>query len=163
MVVLAIGKCLGAVMDTSRWTELGLLTGTRDRLDAHPRLLRSLRFGDDDTEGAVYEVTPWVLGDTGNRTTQRVSVRFPNLRTVSDFADVPDWLAAHEPAIHSQVCTGTGDGPSATLPDGTVLDAAETAAGRLGVEEMRRQVDRRRTCLRSRTWVTGGARPITCT
>lgn len=142
MVVLAVGKCLGAVMDASRWTELGLLTSTRDRLAAHPRLLRSLRFGDDDYQGAVYEVTPWVLGDQGDRTARQVAVRFPDLGTVSDFAGVPGWLAEHEPAIHSQVCTGTGDGPSATLPDGTVLDAAETAAGRLGVEEMRRQVDR---------------------
>lgn len=60
MVVLAIGKCLGALMDASRWTELGLMTGTRDRLVAHPRLLRALRFGDEDYQAAVYEVTPWV-------------------------------------------------------------------------------------------------------
>ena len=142
LVVLAVGKCLGAVMDAGRWTELGLLTATHDRLTGHRRLLRSLDWGDDDYQACVYEVTPWVLGDTGSRTTRKVSARFPNLRTVSDFAGVPAWLAEHEPAIHSQVCTGTGDGPSATLPDGTVLDAAETAAGRLGVEEMRRQVER---------------------
>lgn len=142
MVVLAIGKCLGALMDVSSWTELGLLTGTRDRLNVHPRLLRALRFGDDDYQGAVYDVAPWVLGDRGGFGAPTIEARFPNLGIVSDFVKIPDWLAQHEPAIHSQVCNETGDGPSATLPDGTVLDAAETAAGRLGVQEMRRQVDR---------------------
>jgi len=144
MVVLAIGKCLGALMDASRWTELGLLTGTRDRLVAHARLLRALRFGDEDYQAAVYEVTPWVLDDRGRgqADSRGVSRRFRNLDLVSDFVDAPVWLAEHEPAIHSQVCTGTGGGPTATLPDGTMLDAADTAAGRLGVGEMRRQVER---------------------
>lgn len=141
LVVLAVGKCLGAVMDASGWTELGLLTGTRDRLAGHPRLLRALRFGDDDYQGVVFDVTPWVLGDKGPRSGRRIAARLPNLATVSEFAGVPEWLAEHEPAIRSQVCA-EGDGPSATLPDGTVLDAAETAAGRLGVEEMHRQVRR---------------------
>lgn len=68
--------------------------------------------------------------------------RFRKLGLVSDFVDAPAWLAEHEPAIYCQVCAGTDGGHNATLPDGTMLDAAETAAGRLGVGEMRRQVER---------------------
>lgn len=144
MVVLAVGKCLGAVMDKGLWTELGLLTSIRDRLEAHPRLLRSLYWSDDDYQGCVYDVTPMVLGDRGSNPWygDDLASRFPNLQLVSDFLNVPTWLAENEPAIHSQICTGTEDAPDATLPDGTVLDAAETAAARLEVAEMRRQVER---------------------
>lgn len=62
MVVLSVGKCLGSLMDKGLWLELGLLTSTRERLESHPRLLRSLFFGDEDYLGCVYDVTPWVLG-----------------------------------------------------------------------------------------------------
>jgi hypothetical protein len=141
LVVLAVGKCLGAVMDASDWTALGLLTSTRDELYAHPRLFRSLRFGDDDYQAAVFDVTPVVLAESGSQKGD-IAERFSNLGIVSSYAHVPEWLKEHEPAIYSQVCSGAGVGPDATLPDGTVLDAAETAAGRLGVAEMRRQVDR---------------------
>ncbi len=143
LVVLAVGKCLGARMTGSKWTELGLLAGTRERLDQHPRLLRSLRFGDDDYQACVYDVTPWVLGDRGPPAAgARLADRFPQLHVVSNYLGVLDWLREHEPAIHSQVCTGTGAGPTATLPDGTLIDAAESAAGRLQVGEMHRQVGR---------------------
>ncbi len=63
LVELAVGKCLIAEMDESRWTELGLVTGTKDRIYEHPRLLRSLRFGDDDYDGHVYDMVPLLLGD----------------------------------------------------------------------------------------------------
>lgn len=144
MVLLAVGKALGALMDKAKWTELGLLTSTRERLEAHPRLLRSLYWGDDDYQGCVYDVTPWVLDDRGNGPwyADDLGARFPNLALVSDFLNIPAWLEKHEPAIHSQVCPGSDEVPDATLPDGTVLDAAETAAARLEVAEMRRQVER---------------------
>ncbi|MEJ7773777.1 MAG: abortive infection family protein [Nocardioidaceae bacterium] len=144
MVVLSVGKCLGSLMDKGLWLELGLLTSTRERLEGHPRLLRSLFFGDEDYLGCVYDVTPWVLGalDADPASGGGLSERFPHLQLVSDFVDVPSWLAKKEPALHSQVCSSDGTDPAATLPDGTVLDAAETAAGRLEVAEMRRQVDR---------------------
>jgi hypothetical protein len=142
MVILAVGKCLGAMMDRALWLELGLLTGNRDRIQDHPRLLRSLSWGDDDYQGHVYDMTPAVLGETGRASRPKdLGLRFPHLQTVSDFLHIPAWLAEHEPALHSQVCTG-GTAPDATLPDGTVLDAAATAAARLEVAEMRRQVDR---------------------
>lgn len=144
LVILAVGKCLGDVMDKGRWTELGLLTSTREQLQGHPRLLRSLNWGDDDYQGCVYDVTPWVLGDRGSDPwfADDLAARLPNLKLVSDYASVPEWLAEHESAIHSQVCRGTSSQSDATLPDGTVLDAAETAAARLEVAEMRRQVER---------------------
>jgi len=40
----------------SDWMNLAALTGNIDRVEAHPRLLRSLRFGDEDYEGHVLSV-----------------------------------------------------------------------------------------------------------
>lgn len=44
----AVARCLIDRMDSSRWTELGLLTNTNDVIIGHARLLLSLYFGDDD-------------------------------------------------------------------------------------------------------------------
>lgn len=42
--------------DTSNWEELGLLTGASETIDDHPRLLRSLYWGDEDYAGNVLSV-----------------------------------------------------------------------------------------------------------
>src|SRR5947208_1443897 len=104
MVILSVGKALGSLMERESWTELGLLTSTRDRLQSHPRLLRSLHWGDDDYQACVYDVTPWVLGDRGTSPwyDDDLAGRFPNLALVSDFLGIPAWLQENEPAIQSQ-------------------------------------------------------------
>lgn len=38
------------------WMELGIMTGTADIIEAHPRLLRALFFGDEDYGSSVLEV-----------------------------------------------------------------------------------------------------------
>jgi AbiJ N-terminal domain 5 len=43
------------------WLELALLTGTRDRVLAHRRLLRSLDWGDADYFGNAVEIVPHLL------------------------------------------------------------------------------------------------------
>jgi len=37
--------------DASNWRELGALTNTLEQVENHPRLLRSLSWGDDDYDG----------------------------------------------------------------------------------------------------------------
>lgn len=144
LVEIAVGKCLIAEMDGSRWTELGLLTGTKDQIHKHPRLLRSLRFGDDDYDGHVYDLVPKLLGAEETwgvpEPPQDIQKRFPRLGMVADFVDLPAWLALNEPGLYGRLLAD--DGSEATLPDGTVLSEAESVAVRLGVAEMRRQVER---------------------
>ena len=60
-VQLAVGRCLIDVMDSSRWTELGLLTDKSENIAGHRRLLRSLSFGDDDYGKRVYAMVPVLL------------------------------------------------------------------------------------------------------
>lgn len=144
LVELAIGKCLIAEMDDSRWTEIGLLTGTKEQIYKHPRLLRSLRFGDEDYDGHVYDMVPVLLGAQEtwgvSAPTQDIHTRFPRLGMVADFIDLPAWLALNEPDLYGRLFVD--DNVEATLPDGTVLSEAESAAVRLGIAEMRRQVER---------------------
>jgi len=152
LIKLAVGKALQAQMDQGKWLELGLLTDTSDRITNHPRLLRSLRFGDDDYDGCVLDVVPAVLGEPPAPafprwpTPPEPSLReaFPNLDVVSDFLDLPAWLALENPQLFDRVFTAVADveAGDATMPDGTVLSAAEAAAARLEVGEMRRQVER---------------------
>tara|TARA_R100000365_G_C2743302_1_gene72010 strand:- start:305 stop:1345 length:1041 start_codon:yes stop_codon:yes gene_type:complete len=144
LVELALGKCLIAEMDDSRWTEIGLLTGTKEQIYKHPRLLRSLRFGDEDYDGHVYDMVPVLLGAQETwgapAPAQDIHARFPRLEMVADFIDLPAWLALNEPELYGRLFVD--DNVEATLPDGTVLSEAESAAVRLGVAEMRRQVER---------------------
>ncbi|MCW5983178.1 MAG: hypothetical protein KIT09_34125 [Bryobacteraceae bacterium] len=45
-----------AGFDAGNWEEVGLLTGTSDMINGHPRLLRSLSWGDEDYAGNVLTV-----------------------------------------------------------------------------------------------------------
>lgn len=144
LLELAVGKCLIGQMSDSRWTELGLITETKEEIFRHPRLLRSLRFGDDDYDGHVYEMVPRILGAEvlwGAPTHPRnIHERYPNLGMVADFIDLPAWLALNDPELYGRLFSD--DGRETMLPDGTVLSEAESAAARLDVAEMRRQVER---------------------
>lgn len=152
LVKLAVGRCLVAVMDRSKWTELGLLTNTTERIDNHPRLIRSLHFGDDDYDGHVHELVshllderkdpepdPWIPAAQPAPEPLKLHQRFPHLEEITEYLSLPVWLAEHDEKLFERLL---GDDADATMPDGTVLSATEFAAARLGVSEMRRQVDR---------------------
>jgi len=131
-------------MDSSRWTELGLVTGTKQIIERHSRLLRSLRFGDEDYDGHVYDLVPSILGaeETWGKPTppSNLLVRYPRFNVVSDYLDLHAWLALNEPTLYGRVFID--DRSDALLPDGTVLSEAESIAVRMNVAEMRRQVER---------------------
>lgn len=150
LVELVVGRCLVDQMDYSSWTELGLLTDTLVRIESHPRLLRSLRFGDEDYAACVYGMVSDLLGEAAEPSAGSwdprqpppdlpLRERYPHLETVTEHLDLPAWLALNDQPMLDRLFTTDAD---ATLPDGTVLSAAEATAARLEVGEMRRQVDR---------------------
>ena len=51
--LVALKNHIVAGFNDSHWRELGMLTNHLDAVERHPRLLRSLSFGDDDYEGHV--------------------------------------------------------------------------------------------------------------
>lgn len=150
LVKLAVGRCMIAVMgDGGRWRELGLLTDTTNLIDNHPRLLRSLHFGDDDYDGHVLAMVRDVLGEwkpepggPSPQATEPPSVfgRFRHLEAVADFINLPVWLAENDEGLFARLFHAEEE--DSTMPDGTVLSAAEAAASRLQVGEMRRQIGR---------------------
>lgn len=138
LIKLAVGRCLIDVMDSTKWLELGTITGFRETIQGHPRLLRSLHFGDDDYDACVWEVLPQVLGEAafaGGR------ADLTTLDVVAEFLDLPAWLATHDEPMFRRLYD-VEDASAAVMADGTVMDAVETAAARLDVGEMRRQVTR---------------------
>jgi hypothetical protein len=51
--IVALKNHIVAGFNDSHWRELGMLTNHLEEVEGHPRLLRSLSFGDDDYEGHV--------------------------------------------------------------------------------------------------------------
>ena len=48
--------------DASNWRELGALTNTLDQVESHPRLLRSLSWGDEDYDGLALTFLRMMIG-----------------------------------------------------------------------------------------------------
>ncbi|WP_298944636.1 abortive infection family protein [uncultured Microbacterium sp.] len=143
LVELAVGRCLIAKMDASKWLELGLITDTKETITGHERLLRALRWGDEDYEGHVFDLVPTVLGArAGTRSlplARNLRARYPKLDEVAQHLDLDAWLASNEPDLYGRLFTS---GHHVATPDRAVFAAAESAAARIDVAEMRRQVDR---------------------
>lgn len=54
-LMLAMQRAIVAEFTAEDWHQIGYLTGHHDYISGHPRLLRSLGFGDDDYGGRVFE------------------------------------------------------------------------------------------------------------
>ena len=55
-LMLALQRAVSSQFTETDWMELGYETSEHDYIQRHPRLLRSLRFGDDDYGAAVFQV-----------------------------------------------------------------------------------------------------------
>src|SRR5205814_10357095 len=63
----------------------------RELIEEHPRLLRSLQWGDEDYGAKVLEVVELLLDrDPGNA------------RTLLDHPKIERWIKKHEPALHAE-------------------------------------------------------------
>lgn len=82
---LALGKAIEATFTSSEWTEIGLLTATEDYIDRHPRLLRSLHWGDDDYKGHVLDAVGQMLSKDPR-----------NLRRLVEYDPISRWLREHD-------------------------------------------------------------------
>lgn len=54
--IISLKRRIESAFSAAHWQELGLLTGHSDVINDHPRLLRSLSFGDDDYGGNILSV-----------------------------------------------------------------------------------------------------------
>ncbi|MCS5524704.1 nucleotide-binding protein [Curtobacterium flaccumfaciens pv. oortii] len=80
--------------EDSHWRQFGRETGTSDILSSHPRLYRSLSFGDDDYPDAALEALGRVL-DEGVEDRGNEAERMDLL--ADSMPDLPSWVNEHAP------------------------------------------------------------------
>ena len=61
--IIALRDRVVEKFNSGNWEELGFLTGSSDVINNHPRLLRSMRFGDDDYSGHALSVLGQMIGE----------------------------------------------------------------------------------------------------
>lgn len=65
--IIELKRLIVDLFDKSDWIELGYLLNSGDVVEKHPRLLRSLDFGDEDYEGNVLQVLNILIGDSPSK------------------------------------------------------------------------------------------------
>ena len=118
-IVQAVVRAIIAKFDRSDWISLALVTDQLDYVKNHPRLLRSLDWGDSDYEGYVIEAVPIILGQRGRGS----GATFANLREVEDAVSLKSFLQESDPKLSAALYGGEGD---AMMDD---LSAASDALG----------------------------------
>jgi len=89
------------------WKHLAYATGTDDFVLSHPRLLRSLSWGDPDYDSHVFTAVEHILG------------RDPeNIATVLAHAKIGPWMKEHAPDIYAEFAED-GAAPVPTFQPGT--------------------------------------------
>lgn len=126
--ILTLSRVVIDTFDDFRWQELGILTKNLPMIENHPRLRRSLRFGDDDYSGHCLRVLRNIVGDDD-----------AVLNSIEEFAGVEEWLKKKEPDTW-RAMYGNNTSPE--------LEVIEEAATRLDILELDRHAGRIRRGLR---------------
>jgi hypothetical protein len=113
-VILACKRAIEATFDSSRWVELGYLTGAHDLISNHRRLLRSLSWRDPDYGECIFDVLPEILGPNLER-----------LPEVEDFIGLERWLDEHDPVLHAELY---GDRSSPVLVEEDLANLSDAAS-----------------------------------
>lgn len=90
--ILVIGRAVQETFSSSEWTEIGYLTGTDEWIDRHPRLLRSLNWGDSDYKGCAMDAVAHILDHDPE-----------NLKHLVEYRPIADWLDRNEPGTFMQL------------------------------------------------------------
>jgi len=133
-VILALKRAIEATFDEGKWLELGYLIGREDLISRHPRLLRSLQWGDPDYSGHVMSVIPSLLGKNGP-----TGPRDEYLEAIEKFMGLEAWLREHDQKLFAELYRGD------LLP----LTEVEDAAGAFSIADLNRHAVRIRNGIRS--------------
>lgn len=91
-LILTLKRAIEANFSASDWKELGYMTGTQEYVMGHPRLLRSLAWGDEDYGSCVFGALEHILnGDP------------ENLELLLEYRGIEDWIRVNEPGLHGEV------------------------------------------------------------
>lgn len=115
-VILLLGDAIKETFNDSDWTKIGYLTGIHEWINGHARLLRSLRWGDDDYEGHVLDAVARML-----------KLDPSNQRRLTDYGKINDWLKANRSAMLPALIAGPGIGLVDEAPLATSSEVARAA------------------------------------
>jgi len=136
VVKTAIATMIEATFDEAAWMRLGMATDTVETIRSHGRLLRSLRFGDEDYLHCVWDVLPKVLGQSRREGTREVA--FNNLDKVARHLDLEKWLRENEPSRHRQLY---GDDTGSFLDDLEASDQETLASIHEYLQRIRQSIN----------------------
>lgn len=124
-VFRAVTSCIVSTgFNRADWVRLADDIGDQDGsiIEAHPRLLRSLNWGDDDYEESVRSVIESVMAGG-----------LEHLDVIADVVGLRTWLPDGDPVRYAKLYGGKGVLPSPSLQDrGLAPDGIRAAAARLG-------------------------------
>lgn len=108
-IIIGIKNAIHATFDESMWKDLGYRTGTQDWIASHPRLLRSLSWGDSDYEGHVLDAIEKILEEDPS-----------NLDELLDTPAIADWLKEKDAASLAGIIGGPDGGPAPAVAQPTL-------------------------------------------
>lgn len=138
-IILALQQAIAADFTSTDWLELGFVIGQHNYIAHHDRLLRSLRFGDDDYGACIFQFLSHLADsapDSLSQVAEHVKIR-PQLEH-----SAPDVL--HELGLDAQHVASVQPTPSASEVVKRALRDAETLLASSGAISA---VDRLHTAL----------------
>lgn len=124
--------------EETEWRQFGRDTGTSDILSSHPRLYRSLTFGDDDYPDAVGEIIARVL-DEGVSDNANEAERMDLIADA--MPDLPTWTAEHAPSRTKRLFQGYLDARDPSEIPPPWLDASTQGADIFKLDQASSQSD----------------------
>jgi hypothetical protein len=116
-LVLVLKRAIEATFRADDWKEVGYATNTVDFIQGHPRLLRSLSWGDDDYGEHVFTAIEAIMDEDPK-----------NLEVLLERKDIEGWIKENDPEVYSEYYGGT------LAPTENVADA-EKALKQIDVED----------------------------
>lgn len=89
-LIIALKRAMETTMDESKWKEIGYLTNTIEWIAGHPRLLRSLHWGDEDYASHVIDAIEHILDQDP-----------ANLQVLLDFDGIGEWMRTNAADVYA--------------------------------------------------------------
>lgn len=91
-LVLLIKRYISTNFSEGNWDEIAYLTGCKNIIYNHSRLLRSLHFGDEDYDACIFDVLENILKKDP-----------ANLQIIIDYIKLPEWMKNNFPDEHEEL------------------------------------------------------------
>ena len=114
--ILVFARAVQSTFSSSEWTEIGYLTETDDWIDRHPRLLRSLQWGDEDYKGHVLDAVRHILEKNAE-----------NLAKLVEYEPIAEWLKNNDRGGYEELLSEISGKEVAHVPPTTSTDAGLAA------------------------------------